>query len=107
MGLGRPVFDLISCSTRAIRNGCAITLYGAIRAVDVPSERTFVTELATALGMCKGAELEEIIEDGQRRCLICHRATGRSLPTESSGRFETDFQSGFQNGRHFSSPRTR
>jgi hypothetical protein len=68
----------------------------------VPSERTFVTELATALGMCKGGELEEIIEKRPTTLSNLSGSDWEKLALlKSSGRFERDFESGFQNGRGF------
>jgi hypothetical protein len=68
----------------------------------MPSDRTFVTELATALGMVGGDELSTVIA---RRPPVLVNLTGpdweRLTTLWHSGEFETDFTAGFENGRAF------
>ena len=68
----------------------------------MPSDRTFVTELATGLGMVGDEELPSVI--GRRPAVFSNLAAGdweRLTELWRSNTYNTDFLAGFQNGRAF------
>lgn len=68
----------------------------------MPTDRTFVTELATGLGMAGEDDLASVI--AQRPLALTNLAEGdweRLTALWRSGSYETDFVAGFLNGRAF------
>jgi len=68
----------------------------------MPSDRTFVTELATGLGMVGGEDLAAVI--AQRPRVLVNLTEGdwkRLAGLWRSGSYESDFVAGFLNGRAF------
>jgi len=68
----------------------------------MPSDRTLVTEIATGLGMCDGADLDAIIESRPSEMVTLSAPEWEQLAElRASGEFDTDFHAGFENGREF------
>lgn len=76
--------------------------YGGGPTADMPSDRTFVTELATGLGMVGAEDLAAVI--AQRPRVLVNLTEGdweRLAGLWRSGSYESDFVAGFLNGRAF------
>ena len=82
------------------KRGCAATPFADIPIVDMPSDRTFVTEIATGLGMCDGADLDATIRSRPAEMVTLSTLEWDQLTDlRASGEFDSDFDAGFQNGR--------
>jgi hypothetical protein len=84
------------------RKGFAATPCAGTPIVDMPSDRTFVTEIATGLGMCEGSDLDAVI-----RARPAEMSNLSSLQWDhlaqlrACAAFESEFDAGFENGRAF------
>jgi hypothetical protein len=84
------------------RSDSAITRFAATPIGEMPSERTFVTELATGLGMVGDADLGSVI--ARRPPQMSNLTTANweeLLALWRSGAYEAEFTAGFLNGRAF------
>jgi hypothetical protein len=68
----------------------------------MPSDRTFVTEITTALGMVGDSDLASVIDRRPREMSNLSAANWDDLTALwRSGTYETEFTAGFLNGQAF------
>ena len=83
-------------------NVSSATRYGGDQTADMPSDRTFVTELATALGMVGNDELASVLTEHSPALVnLGSDDWDRLTHLWETGAYEPEFWAGFLNGRAF------